>query len=265
MAILAAPAMASVTIGQLAPSPSGGGTPTPDFLQLAVTSGASYQAPANGTITSWSTNAVAGTGQQLTMKVYRKTADPGFFYKVVGLNGPQPLVGGKVNTFPVSIPVQTGDVLGTTGVAGASIAVLFAAAPGDSFLDHPLPALGLGDEASFFGPNTNNRVNVSAVFQPSNTVQVGTTALNKKKGSAALNLTLPNPGSLAAAGSGVSATPTGAANAGPVQLLINATGKKKKTLKSAGKVSLSVAITFTPTNGDPGTQSVNVKLKKKKK
>ena len=108
-----------MTIGQLASSPSGGGTPTPDFLQLAVASGAGYSVPANGTITSWSTNAVTGSGEQLTMKVYRKTADPGFFYKVIGLDGPQTLVGNKVNSFAVSIPVQTGDVLGATGVAGS--------------------------------------------------------------------------------------------------------------------------------------------------
>ena len=103
-----------------------------------------------------------------------------------------------------------------------------------------------------------------AVFQPSNTGCRWDDSPQQEEGQRRAEPHPPESGILAAAGSGVSATPTGAANAGPVQLLINATGKKKKTLKSAGKVSLSVAITFTPTNGDPGTQSVNVKLKKKK-
>ncbi len=40
----------------------------------------------------------------------------------------------------------------------------------------------------------------------------------------------------------------------PTQLLIKATGKKRKTLNKKGKVTLTVAITYTPTNGAPGTQ-----------
>ena len=51
--------------------------------------------------------------------------------------------------------------------------------------------------------------------------------------------------------------------AGPAQLLIKATGKKKKKLTQKGKVKLNVAVTYAPTGGDPGTQSVKVKLKKK--
>jgi hypothetical protein len=62
--------------------------------------------------------------------------------------------------------------------------------------------------------------------------------------------------------SGHAAT-TGSVAAGPVQLLIKATGKKRKKLNQNGKVKLGVTITYTPTLGDPGTQSVKVKLKKK--
>jgi hypothetical protein len=45
--------------------------------------------------------------------------------------------------------------------------------------------------------------------------------------------------------------------------LIKAKGKKKKQLNQKGKVKLNVAITYTPTGGDPSTQSVKVKLQKK--
>ena len=45
--------------------------------------------------------------------------------------------------------------------------------------------------------------------------------------------------------------------------MVKATGKKRKKLNKTGKVKLSVAVTYTPTNGDPGTESVKVKLKKK--
>jgi hypothetical protein len=79
---------------------------------------------------------------------------------------------------------------------------------------------------------------------------------------------LPNPGELTALGNGVKAASARAVlgksvTAGPAQLLIKAGGKKKRKLNETGKVSLNVAITYTPTNGDPGTRSVKVKLIKR--
>jgi hypothetical protein len=109
---------------------------------------------------------------------------------------------------------------------------------------------------------------VFAVFvDPTNAFTLGKTALNKKKGTATLNLTLPNPGQLTASGNGVKASSAGArtsksVGAGQAQLLIKAKGKKKRKLNETGKVKLNVAVTYTPTGGDPNTQSVKVKLKK---
>ena len=51
--------------------------------------------------------------------------------------------------------------------------------------------------------------------------------------------------------------------AGPAQLLIKAKGKKKATLNATGKVKLKPKVTYTPTDGDPSTQSVRVKLIKR--
>jgi hypothetical protein len=267
-ALGATPAAASVDLGQLAPLPSGS-TANNDLLQIAVTSGASYTVPENGTITSWSHNAEASS-TSVTLKIYRKTRDPNF-YKVIGLDGPQPLTGGKVNSFTVSIPVQAGDVLGATQITGP-VDLLFSAAPGDQFLSHaftPPPfGLGLGDEGSFTGPNAGARLNLAAVLQPSNTVGVGNTSFNKKKGTATLNLNLPNPGDLTASGKGVKASSDRGAvvsksvGAGAVQLLVKAKGSQLKTLNSTGKVKLKVTLTYTPQNGSPGTQTVKVKLRK---
>jgi hypothetical protein len=268
LGIGAAPATASVTLGQLAPTPTGS-TSNNEFLQLSVASGSSYTVPATGTITSWSHNAQVASGQQMTMKVYRKTREPNF-YKVVGLSGPKALTGGIVNTFPTSIPVQAGDVLGAEPVAG-SVSILFPGPAGDTFLNHLTPpSLGVGDEAGFTGPNTGGKLNLSAVFEPSNTVTVGATTLNKKKGTATLNLTLPNPGDLTASGTGVTASSaaahtSAAVSAGPVQLLVKATGKKRKKLNKKGKVSVAVTVTYTPENGAPAAQTVTVKLQKKHK
>jgi hypothetical protein len=91
---------------------------------------------------------------------------------------------------------------------------------------------------------------------------------NKKKGTATLKVNVPNPGELTGSGNGVKAYSAGAVisksvGAGQAQLLIKAQGKKSKQLNQKGKVKLSVAVTYTPTGGDPSTQSVKVKLKKK--
>ena len=51
---------------------------------------------------------------------------------------------------------------------------------------------------------------------------------------------------------------------GSAQLLIKAKGRKKRKLKKNGKVKLNVGITYTPTGGDPATQSLKVKLRKKR-
>ena len=110
-----------------------------------------------------------------------------------------------------------------------------------------------------------------AVFvKPSNAFTLGEITRNKRKGTATLTVNVPNPGDLTASGKGVTAS--GASGAviskaviapGAAQLLIKAKGKKKRKLNDTGKVKLNVAITFTPTGGDPSTQSLKVKLKKK--
>jgi hypothetical protein len=51
--------------------------------------------------------------------------------------------------------------------------------------------------------------------------------------------------------------------AGEVELLIKSKGKKRRRLNSSGRVTLQANVTYTPTNGDPNTQSRKVKLIKR--
>lgn len=277
LTIGAPPASGSVTLGQLGPNNTSSNAGGLDFIQQGVAAGTSYVVPANGTITSWSNNAPAAASQMLAMEIFRKTRDPNFF-TLIGHDGPHPLTSGLVNTFQTSVPVQAGDLLGlncTTNSAACTCGTSGnvctpAVGPGDTVFNHPPPpVLQDGNEVSFNGPFGGLRLNITAVFVPSNTVTIGTTTLNKKKGTATLNLTLPNPGDLTASGNGVTAASAGraeiskAVGAGPAQLLIKAKGKKRKTLNATGKVKLTVTITYTPTNGSPGTQTVKVKLRRK--
>ena len=277
LAASASPASAAVTIGQLDPGVPTTTCATQDFdgLQASITSGTSYLVPAAGTLTSWSHNARAASGQQLTMKVFRKVADPAT-YQVVGHDGPRNLTGGVLNTFPTNIAVQPGDVLGLNTRSPTATACGFGAAPGDTIIIHGpalpdgtlIPGLQDGDSGAFGMPDDSVRFNISAVVEPTNAFTLGTLTRNKKKGTVTLNLTLPNSGELSASGKGVkaaSAAISKAVAAGPAQLLIKAKGKKKKKLKKKGKVKLNVSVAYTPTGGDPSTQSVKVKLKKKRK
>jgi hypothetical protein len=257
------PVTAAVTLGQLSPkTPADIDCSVADFAQLSVTSGNSYVVPGNGTITSWSTNASAPAGQTYAMKVFRKVADPAR-YAVVGHDS-RPLAGGTVNTFSASIPVKPGDLLGSSSDTGINSACVYSTPLGDIWLTRPN---NLADgESGDFSIGMGARVNVSAVFVPTNTFTLGATTHDKKKGTATLTLNLPNPGNLRGSGNGVrvagAAAISKAVGAGPAQLLIKAKGRKKRQLNQTGKVKLKVAVTYTPTGGDPGTRSLKVKLKK---
>jgi hypothetical protein len=264
LAASASPAAASVTLGQLAPNPSILCPAPYDWAQPTVTSGNAYLVPGSGTITSWSHNARSVNGQELTMKVFRKVADPAF-YMAVG-HDTRPLTNGLLNTFPVSIPVKPGDVLGLNTVAGANTACYFSV-PGNSYSARAGNLLdGQADE---FGSGSG-RLNVSAVFEPTNTFALGGAKRHQKKGTATVTVNVPNPGELALSGKGVKSAGAPGAHlaksvpaAGKVKLLIRARGRKKRILSETGKVTVRPKFTYTPTGGDPKTKSRKLTLKKR--
>jgi hypothetical protein len=260
----ASSAGASVTIGQL-PDPNAGNCDAGvDFVQLGVSSGNQYVVPGAGTITSW-TVAAGGDRGTLTMKIFRKLGDPARF-QVVGHAGPQTRTQGGVagNTFPANIRVRLGDLLGLHTVTATPCAFKdpggrFAMFPGD-----------LADGAAAdFGPATEIALDIEAVFVPDNTFTFGGTTRNKTKGTATLTVNVPNPGELT--GSGKDVKVAGAAvisktvNApGDVKLTIRAKGKKKRKLSDTGQVTVKPTITYTPTGGDPSSQSRKLKLRTKR-
>jgi hypothetical protein len=267
----APPAAASLTLGQLAPGspPQGFSDPSGmwDIAQPTVTSGNSYVVPEDGTITSWSHNAAAPAGQMLTFKVFRPVT--GLTYTVVGHDGPRTLTGGALNTFPTSILVKPGDVIGLFFSLAAPAKAATFLVPGEPFLFRDG---NLADgESGAFKDSPGRRVNATAVFVPSNAFALGDLRRNTRKGTATLTVTgVPNPGELVLAGKGVKTARAGGAviaktvtAPGDVKLKIRATGKKKRRLNATGKVKLNLAVTYTPTGGDPSTQTLRVKLKKK--
>jgi hypothetical protein len=266
----ASSATAAVTIGQLAP-----GTAPPDVctsnspfdeVQPTVTSGNSYVVPAMPpasalVVSSWSVNAGPNAAASLKMKMWRKVAEP-LTFQVVGHDGFRALTPSTVNTFKTSIPVQPGDVLGVNdGTADSACAF---SVPGETF---PNRGGDLADgQSGAFPTSANFRLNMTAVVEPSNTFTLGKATLNKRKGTATITATVPNPGQLTASGKGVkaagAAVTSKAVGAGTVKLKIRAKGKKKAKLNDTGKVKLNAQISYTPTGGTAATLSRKVKLKK---
>jgi Ca2+-binding RTX toxin-like protein len=154
----------AATLGQLGTPEENCFNPDPfDVVQPTVTSGNSYVAPTDGTITSWSHNAGDEAGQMLEMKMFRHVS--GTTYRVVGHDGPHPITPNTINTFSgFSIPVKAGDVLGLND--HDTFACVITATGGDQILER------FGDladgESGAFTPRTSGegiRANISAQFE----------------------------------------------------------------------------------------------------
>jgi hypothetical protein len=261
LAVGASTASASVTLGQVAPTSANCSTPATDLIQPTVTSGNSYVASGDGTITSWSTRGGTSPGTA-KLKVFRKVGDPGK-YRVVTQDVYRNLTAAVENTFNVTLGgIQAGDVIGLNFQTntGCQFAV-----PGESFLSRT-GDLSTGQEGDFTGvPASGFRTDVSAVFDPSHKLTLGAVTRNKKRGTATLTGTFPGPGSVALTGKGLkgAGTPIPVAAKGDVALSIKAVGAKRAKLFDAGKVALNISASYTPTGGSAGTASTTVKLKKK--
>jgi hypothetical protein len=257
-------ASASEAIGRLAPMPSTSCVgSTFDIIEPTVTSGTGYvvQPLPNVDalmISSWSHNAApAPPAGALTFKVFRKTADPAT-YTVVGHDGPHELTAGALNTFPTSIPVQPGDVIGINSAMPAATACTFF-----DMTETPLGRSGnLADgDSGPFSAFDEKDVNVSAVVSPSNAFTLGAARLQKRRGTATLDATVPNPGELAVDGKGIREPMTSVASPSTIRFQIQAKGPKRSKLKKHGKVKVTPTITYTPTGGEASIQSATVKLR----
>lgn len=101
-------ANAATTIGQ-ALTPTALCNPNQALLQT-TSPGSQYQVPAPGVITSWSFQAPATQVPQLKLKIGRRAGGDNF--AIVGESVLMTPAAGVLNTYPVQVPVQAGDLLG---------------------------------------------------------------------------------------------------------------------------------------------------------
>jgi hypothetical protein len=256
-------APAAVTIGQVAP----GGVSTTctgpdlnaDYLQPSVTSGDLYIAREAGRIVSWSTRAAAGSGQRYTLKVFRRTTDPDIF-RVIAHSAPQILTPG-LNSYPANLDVSSGDLIGFHE-DGAANACTFAV-PGDSVLsrDGNLPDGSSGAFTAVAGV----RLNLEAVLDPANAFSVEGVTRDRRAGTATLALRLPNPGVVTLTGKGLKTKRPSKTTfaAGTVRFWIASSGKRRRALNRTGRALIPITTTFTPAGGEPATQTLKVRLRKR--
>lgn len=177
-------ASAQVTLGQLATATTPtfncavGATPY-DELQTSVAAGNSYVAPSSGVITSWSTQVGTNPGQTLGLKVYRATG-PGTFL-VVGQDGPRALTSG-LNTFPVNIPVQTGDILGIFLPPNVHSECTFETGQAGDVISWQEGNAPVGSSFAIQETYSGERLNVSATLLPPPTISAIAPAEGSIKG-----------------------------------------------------------------------------------
>jgi hypothetical protein len=263
------PASAAINLGMTGP-PSACTGDSFLYFQTQPPTDTTYVSPGAGTITSWSHQANGSAGQTVGLIVLRKVSDP-LTYTQIAHDGPRAMTVSALNTFPVNIPVQRGDVIGlnsgnvgTTSAHGCFLAIPFL---GLNFAYHN--GAVADNVPTPFTQSINGVVNVSATVEPSNQFGIGAATRNAKRGTATLSVSTQWPGEVIASGSGAvvsSARESATLNVpGEVTLTVAATGKAKKKLKRKGKVSLPISVQFSPTGGAPATQSTTVALKKKLK
>jgi hypothetical protein len=266
-----------LSIGQVAPTtPSAICIAPADDVETQVPSGPTYDVPPppaplqSWMVSSWSTYASPDEGQLLAFKVFRRTATAEF--KQLFHDGPQLLAPAQLNTFPVTIPVRAGDLIGVNPAnagPGVTIACVFiASGMGTTEIYIRSGSLSDGETGTFNQVSSTNRVNVSAVLEPNNIFTLGQLGKNTRNGTATQKVFVPNPGTLRVVGKGV-AKPTAAktavkvTSARTVKVPIRATGTKRKRLNAKGAVKVAPTITFTPTDGAPRSVALRVKLLKK--
>jgi len=173
----------------------------------------------------------------------------------------------KVNTDPLLGPLQDNGGVGPTMV--------------------PIPSSPAVDQGSGFGLTTDARsvirpidfptipngagsdgTDIGAVeLQPSSDFKVGKAKRNKKKGTARVTVTLPQPavGSLRLAGKAVRGrTVTIDGQKTKLVFTIKAKGKALKKLRRKGKRTVGFSFTYSPTGNAAATNIFRVKLLKKK-
>jgi hypothetical protein len=252
-------------------------TPPCSHVLFAVHTGNAFprRSPTDGTIVSFGlkTGVLSGANETDTFRLAQENGDTP---EMTGAGTGPTITVHQPGTysFPASLPIKAGDYIGIDTPSTRAVAAPAPCGPppntGGYFTYHPV--LTNGGPFQPADANSVCELLINAVVAPSSKFSFGKLQRNVKLGIVFLTVEVPGPGKLTLSGRGVAKqarAPQGAVisksakTAGSVKLEVKPKGAAKAKLNATGRATVRVKVTFTPIGGDPATQSVKVKLKKK--
>ena len=135
-------------------------------FQEAIAGGNSYVFPSAGLVTSWSVWGGSTGAQEFGVKILRPVI--GNSYKVVGGEVGFSLLPGVLNTYPLSVQVEPGDILGTQYYGGGAAPCQFGTGSSGDRVRYDKRIAMTGSTFSFDPEKTESgvRLNISATLLP---------------------------------------------------------------------------------------------------
>ncbi|HEX3562697.1 MAG TPA: PASTA domain-containing protein [Solirubrobacterales bacterium] len=135
-------------------------------IQTATGAAPRYDAPADGTITSWSISATSETDVFVKLKMFRPTNVAGLLDLIGESSTKGPLTPNMLNgPFQTSIPVRAGDVLGLDVVAGSGLGCGFTSSNMGDIMEEVNPDDSVvGDSVTTTNLFSPVRLNVAATL-----------------------------------------------------------------------------------------------------
>jgi hypothetical protein len=262
---LAAPAtaQATVTIGSPMTVPanagaSGCGGPPCTHSQSALP-GSTVASPVNGTVVRWRFEWAAFGGTARLRVIRPLTPSPMF----TASSAAETTAGGS-NDFATSVPISIGDRIGIDdlGTGGNASGLTPVTGAVDQAWD---PAPADGDSLPPTSGNIDFELYLNADVEPTSSFSVTKVAKQAKRGTAAVTVSLPNPGRLEAAAGLTQPASATLAGPGEATLILKPAKRARKRLRRKGKAAGPVPLTYTPSFGTASTRTVGVGLKLKRK
>jgi hypothetical protein len=225
----------------------------------SVTAPGGVASPVKGTVTSFEVR-TGGATAPLQLRILRPA---GSDYTGAGTSAPvTPPLNQISPPYPVSLPIQSGDILGLNCCQSAANNNATATLPVGNFATWGTVAnLALGDGQTRPPDSSNHQwaVIVRGEVEPDNSFTLG--KVEAKLGRIRLKVTVPNPGVLSAGTRLLKSSRFTVTTPGTVTLVGKPTRTGRARLSGTGK--LKVVVTYTPTFGTATTQKAKAKTKPK--
>ena len=228
-------------------------TVTYRFTTATLTTSASPDIDLGGQVTDTATlaNGVSPTGQ-ITFRLYGP--DDANCSGAPAFTDTKPVSGNGSYQSAAFAPAQPGLYRWVASYSGDADNVAVAGACNDTGESVTVAAV-----AATTSPPSN-----AITSPPSNEFTFGKLKRNLQKGTAKLTVKVPGGGELELAKTKkVKADDESAEDAGKEKLLVKPRGKAKKKLNQTGKAKVKAKVTYTPTGGEPNTESKTVTLKRR--